>query len=42
MEFFFNSDASLYDSISYQKIIKRLFYLTNTRPDICYVIQTLS
>lgn len=36
------SDPLLSDPGSYQRLIVRLVYLTITRPDICYVVQTLS
>ena len=38
------SDASseLVDSMMYRQMIGSLMYLTNTRPDICFVVNTLS
>ncbi|XP_059281293.1 uncharacterized mitochondrial protein AtMg00810-like [Lycium ferocissimum] len=35
-------DDELTDKESYQKLIGKLLYLTLTRPDICYGVQTLS
>ena len=38
------SDASLesIDATMYRQMIGSLMYLTNTRPDICFVVNTLS
>ena len=38
------SDASskLVDAMMYRQMIRSLMYLTNTRPDICFVVNTLS
>ena len=38
------SDASseLVDAMMYHQMIGSLMYLTNTRPDICFVVNTLS
>lgn len=37
-----HEDPGLTDHTSYQKLIGRLLYLTTTRPDIAFVVQTLS
>jgi len=39
---FFEIEAEPYDIVSYQKVIGKLLYLTNTRPDITYAMQFLS
>ncbi|XP_016566725.1 uncharacterized mitochondrial protein AtMg00810-like [Capsicum annuum] len=36
------SDPLLKDVTSYQKLVGRLLYLTTTRPDISFIVQTLS
>jgi len=38
----FNEGSPLEDITSYQRLVGRLIYLTNTRPDISYVVQFLS
>ena len=38
----FDTEAEAYDATSFQKIIGKLLYLTNTRPDIAYAVQFLS
>jgi len=38
----FDTEAEAYDATSVQKIIGKLLYLTNTRPDIAYAVQFLS
>jgi hypothetical protein len=37
-----NTSSELVDSTLYRHIIGSLMYLTNTRPDICFVVNTLS
>lgn len=36
------SDSSLVDPTLYRKLIRSLMYLVNTRPDICFAVNTLS
>jgi hypothetical protein len=37
-----NSDSNLIYSSLYRQLIRSLMYLVNTRPDICFVVNTLS
>lgn len=37
-----DDDPLLDDAGEYMRLIGRLIYITVTRPDICYVVQTLS
>jgi hypothetical protein len=37
-----DTSSELIDSTLYRQIIGSLMYLTNTRPDICFVVNTLS
>jgi hypothetical protein len=37
-----NTSSELIDATLYRQIIGSLMYLTNTRPDICFVVNTLS
>ncbi|XP_039165385.1 uncharacterized mitochondrial protein AtMg00810-like [Eucalyptus grandis] len=37
-----SDDPLLKDPTSYQRLVGKLIYFTMTRPDICYVVQTLS
>jgi hypothetical protein len=37
-----DSDSDQVDSYPYQQLIGSLMYLVNTRPDICFVVNTLS
>jgi hypothetical protein len=37
-----DTSSELVDVTLYRKIIRSLIYLTNTRPDICFVVNTLS
>ena len=37
-----NDSSELVDVTQYKQIIGSLMYLTNTRPDICFVVNTLS
>jgi hypothetical protein len=37
-----DSSSELIDATLYRQIIGSLMYLTNTRPDICFVVNTLS
>ncbi len=36
------SDSELVDPTLYKRLIGSLMYLVNTRPDICFVVNTLS
>ena len=36
------SDSQLVDAIVYRQLIDSLMYLVNTRPNICFVVNTLS
>jgi hypothetical protein len=36
------SDSQLVDATIYRQLISSLMYLVNTRPDICFVVNTLS
>lgn len=36
-----SNDSLLYDVGKYQRMVEKLLYLTNTRPDIAFVVQTL-
>jgi hypothetical protein len=36
------SESQLVDSTLYHQLIGSLMYLVNTRPDICFVVNTLS
>jgi hypothetical protein len=36
------SDSQLVDATVYRQLIRSLMYLVNTRPDICFVVNTLS
>ena len=37
-----DDSSKLVDITQYRQIIRSLMYLTNTRPDICFVVNTLS
>jgi hypothetical protein len=37
-----DTSLELMDATLYRQIIGSLMYLTNTRPDICFVVNTLS
>ena len=37
-----HTSSELVDATLYRQIIRSLMYLTNTRPDICFVVNTLS
>jgi hypothetical protein len=37
-----DTSSKLVDAILYRQIIGSLMYLTNTRPDICFTVNTLS
>ena len=37
-----NDDSHLVDPMMYRQLIGSLMYLVNTRPDICFVMSTLS
>ena len=37
-----NDDSYLVDPTMYRQLIGSLMYLVNTRPDICFVVSTLS
>ena len=37
-----DDSSELVDVTQYKQIIGSLMYLTNTRPDICFVVKTLS
>jgi hypothetical protein len=37
-----DTSSELVDATLYKQIIGSLMYLTNTRPDICFVVNTLS
>jgi hypothetical protein len=37
-----NASSELIDTTLYRQIIGSLMYLTNTKPDICFVVKTLS
>ena len=36
------SDSQLVDAIAYRQLIGSLMYLVNTRPNICFVVNTLN
>ena len=36
------SDSNLIDPTMYRQLIGSLMYLTNTRPDICFVVNALN
>ena len=36
------SESELVDPTRYRQLIGSLMYLVNTRPDLCYVVNTLS
>ena len=38
----YNDDSDLVDPTMYCQLISSLIYLVNTRPDICFVVSTLS
>jgi hypothetical protein len=38
----FDTSSELIDATLYRQIIRSLMYLTNTRPDICFSMNTLS
>ena len=37
-----DSSSEVVDAMMYRQMIGSLMYLTNTRPDICFVVNTLS
>ena len=37
-----NTSLEIADATPFQQMIGSLMYLTNTRPDICFVVNTLS
>lgn len=37
-----NGDSKLEDVVGYQKLVRKLIYLTFTRLDICFIVQVLS
>ena len=41
LELLFDETSELVDMTHYRHIIGSLMYLTNTRPDICFVVNTL-
>ena len=42
LKIFSDESSELVDMTQYRQIIGSLMYLTNTRPDICFVVNTLS
>ena len=42
MKLLSNKTSKLVDMTQYRQIIESLMYLTNTRSDICFVVNTLS
>ena len=37
-----DASSKMFDSTMYRQMISSLMYLTNTRPDICFVVNTLN
>ena len=42
LKLLFDDSSELVDVTQYRQIIGSLMYLTNTRPDICFAVKTLS
>ena len=42
LKLFVDTSSELVDVTLYRQMIGSLMYLTNTRPDICFVVNTLS
>ena len=42
LKLLYNESSEIMDMTQYKHIIGSLMYLTNTRPDICFVVNTLS